>query len=130
MNLYSYIYIVRLGDVFLITKPLKNKYIMEFYPGFEVTEKRKYTKRNTFKKMTELETWQLVNQAETRQTLAFIINKLADPEGMIQGRSKKFDASKMIIGLNLFMEDTIPANVLTREFGIRQQAIYLKTFKN
>tara|TARA_R110000823_G_scaffold27311_2_gene79561 strand:+ start:56 stop:367 length:312 start_codon:yes stop_codon:yes gene_type:complete len=103
---------------------------MEFYPGFEVTEKRKYTKRNTFKKMTELETWQLVNQAETRQTLAFIINKLADPEGMIQGRSKKFDASKMIIGLNRFMEDTMPANVLTREFGIRQQAIYLKTFKN
>tara|TARA_R110000782_G_scaffold106562_2_gene194846 strand:+ start:174 stop:416 length:243 start_codon:yes stop_codon:yes gene_type:complete len=80
--------------------------------------------------MTELETWQLVNQAETIQTLAFIINKLADPEGMIQGRSKKFDASKMIIGLNLFMEDTMPANVLTREFGIRQQAIYLKTFKN
>lgn len=80
--------------------------------------------------MTELETWQLVNQAETTQALAFIINKLADPEGMIQGRDHKFLAAQMIIGLNLFMEDTMPANVLTREFGIRQQAIYLKTFKN
>ena len=79
--------------------------------------------------MTELETWQLVNQAETSQALAFIINKLADPEGMIQGRERKFDAAKMIIGLNYFMTDEMPANVLTREFGIRQQAIYLKIFE-
>ena len=78
--------------------------------------------------MTELETWQLVNQAETTQALAFIIDMLADPEGMIQGRERKFDAAKMIIGLNYFMTDEMPANVLTREFGIRQQAIYLRTF--
>ena len=78
--------------------------------------------------MTELETWQLVNQAETTQALAFIIDMLADPEGMIQGRERKFDAAKMIIGLNYFMKDEMPANVLTREFGIRQQAIYLRTF--
>jgi len=101
---------------------------MEFYPGFEQQPKRKYTKRNTVKPMTELETWQMVNQAETAQSLAFIINKLADHEGMIQGRERKFDAAKMIIGLNLFMKDEMPANVLTREFGIRQQAIYLKAF--
>lgn len=78
--------------------------------------------------MTELETWQEVNKCETPQRLAFIINKLADPEGMIQGRERKFDAAKMIKGLNYFMADEIPANVLTREYGIRQQAIYLKTF--
>ena len=78
--------------------------------------------------MTELETCQLVNQAETTQALAFIIDMLADPEGMIQGRERKFDAAKMIIGLNYFMTDEMPANVLTREFGIRQQAIYLKIF--
>lgn len=78
--------------------------------------------------MTELETWQEVNRCETPQHLAFIINKLADPEGMIQGRERKFDAAKMIKGLSLFLTDEISANVLTREFGIRQQAIYLKTF--
>jgi hypothetical protein len=78
--------------------------------------------------MNELETWQAVNQSETPQRLAFIINKLADPEGMIQGREKKFDAAKMIKGLNLFLTDVVPARVLTREYGIRQQAIYLKTF--
>lgn len=77
--------------------------------------------------MTELETWQLVNQAETQTQLAFIINKLADHDGMIQGRDRKFDAAKMIIGLDLYMRGNAHANVLTREYGIRQQSIYLKT---
>jgi len=78
--------------------------------------------------MTELEKWQAVNQCETRLQLACVINNLEDSEGMIQGRERKFDAAKMIIGLNHFMADEMPANVLTREYGIRQQAIYLKTF--
>jgi hypothetical protein len=78
--------------------------------------------------MTELETWQLVNQAETTQNLASVITKLTDPDGMIQGRSRKFSGSKMIFCLHIFMKDRAPANTLTREFGIRQQAIYLKTF--
>jgi hypothetical protein len=78
--------------------------------------------------MTELEKWQLVNQCETPLELEDAIAKFADSEGMIQGRQRKFDAGKMIIGLNYFMTDEMPANVLTREYGIRQQAIYLKTF--
>jgi len=78
--------------------------------------------------MAELEKWQLVNQCETQAQLSDVITKFADPEGMIQGRQRKFDAGKMIIGLNYFMTDEMPANVLTREYGIRQQAIYLKTF--
>jgi hypothetical protein len=78
--------------------------------------------------MTELQKWQAVNQCETQSQLADLISKFADSEGMIQGRERKFDASKMIIGLSYFMIDEMPANVLTREFGIRQQAIYLKTF--
>lgn len=78
--------------------------------------------------MTELQKWQAVNQCETQAQLADLIAKFSDKEGMIQGRERKFDASKMIIGLSFFMEDEAPANVLTREFGIRQQAIYLKTF--
>jgi hypothetical protein len=78
--------------------------------------------------MTELEKWQLVNQCETQAQLADAITKFSDSEGMIQGRERKFEASKMIIGLSYFFTDEMPANVLTREFGIRQQAIYLKTF--
>jgi hypothetical protein len=78
--------------------------------------------------MTELQKWQAVNQCETQSQLADLIFKFADSEGMIHGRERKFDASKMIIGLSYFMIDEMPANVLTREFGIRQQAIYLKSF--
>jgi len=78
--------------------------------------------------MTELQKWQAVNQCETQSQLADLISKFADSEGMIQGRERKFEASKMIIGLSFFMTDEMPANVLTREFGIRQQAIYLRTF--
>ncbi len=78
--------------------------------------------------MKELDIWKLVNQAENQTELISVINKLADSDGMIQGRSRKFNAFKMIIGLDLFMKDETPAEVLTREFSIRQQAIYLKTF--
>lgn len=78
--------------------------------------------------MTELQKWQAVNQCETQAQLADLISKFADKEGMIQGRERKFDANKMIIGLSFFMEDEMPVNVLTREYGIRQQAIYLKIF--
>ena len=78
--------------------------------------------------MTELEKWQLVNQCETPLELENTIAKFADSEGMIQGRNRKFKAAKMIIGLHYFMTDEMPANVLTREYGIRQHAIYLRTF--
>lgn len=78
--------------------------------------------------MTELQKWQAVNQCETQAQLADLITKFTDEDGMIQGRERKFDASKMIIGLSYFMVDQMPANVLTREYGIRQQAIYLKIF--
>ena len=106
---------------------------MEFYPGFEQTPKRKYNKHKENIIITadeQLVIWQLVNQAETPQNLASVINKLADSEGMIQGRIRKFDAEKMIIGLNMFMKDEMPATVLTREYGIRQQAIFLKAINN
>lgn len=76
--------------------------------------------------MTELQKWQAVNQCETQAQLADLITKFADENGMIQGREKKFDASNMVIGLQFFMEGEARANVLTREYGIRQQAIYLK----
>lgn len=78
--------------------------------------------------MTELQKWQAVNQCETPQELAELIGAFSDEDGMIQGRSRKFDAAKMAIGLVFFLENKMPANILTREYGIRQQAIYLRTF--
>ncbi len=62
--------------------------------------------------MTQLQKWQAVNQCETQTQLVDLIAKFSDKEGMIQGRERKFDASKMIIGLSFFMEDEAPAMFL------------------
>jgi hypothetical protein len=35
----------------------------------------------------------------------------------------------MALGLSMFMENKMYPEILTREFGIRQQAIYLKQYK-
>jgi hypothetical protein len=78
--------------------------------------------------MTQLQKWQAVNQCETPLELGALILQFADKNGKIQGRTKKFDAVEMASGLSWFMEGKMYANILTREFGIRQQAIYLKSF--
>ncbi len=78
--------------------------------------------------MTELQKWQAVNECETTMRLGNLILLFADQDGMIQGREKKFDAEKMAMNLNHYMSNEAPSNVLTREYGIRQQAIYLKSF--
>jgi hypothetical protein len=71
-----------------------------------------------------------VNQCETFGELAQVIRSLADEDGMIQGRVKKFDAEKMAKhceGFKLLYEVGAP-NALTREFGIRQQAMYINYY--
>lgn len=77
--------------------------------------------------MTELEKFQRVNSCETTEALAQTIRAFADPEtGMIQGRSKEFSADLMAGYVSLVVNDGARANLLTREFGIRQQALYLR----
>lgn len=77
--------------------------------------------------MTELEKFQLINSCETPVTLAEAIIKLADPEtGRIQGRAKDFNAQRMSICVGPVIYEGAPANLLTREFGIRQQALYIR----
>jgi len=79
--------------------------------------------------MTREEKYDAVNQCETAQELAEVILSFADVDGMISGRRRVFDAKRMadnaigyITGKNMFIEQ----NALTREFGIRQQAMYIK----
>lgn len=73
--------------------------------------------------MNRLEIYDKVNQCETLEDLSKIILELADKNGEIQGRTRRFDAAKMAERC-LFFKNHIP-NVLTREFGIRQQAMYI-----
>jgi hypothetical protein len=77
--------------------------------------------------MTELEKFRAVNLCETAKDLTKAIRLIADPAtGKVQGRVKEFDSQRMSGYVSLVVNEGAPANLLTREFGIRQQAIYLR----
>ena len=83
--------------------------------------------------MTDLEKYKRVNACETIEELQACIKGFADELGQIQGRTKKFSADNMAINADLYYNDfvgSIVPNVLTREFGIRQQAMYIKFYKH
>lgn len=73
--------------------------------------------------MTELEKYQKVNACETFNELAEVILSFADDYGMIQGRNRRFNATKMAAYCRHF--SILQPEVLTREFSIRQQAMYI-----
>lgn len=73
--------------------------------------------------MDRLEIYDKVNQCESLDELADIIESLANDEGMIQGRTKQFSASNMAWACRKY--EMMNKNALTREFGIRQQAMYI-----
>lgn len=77
--------------------------------------------------MGRLEIYDRVNQCTSFEDLAKVIRDLADEDGMIQGRTRKFDANKMADACLRFKEYMASGwpNILTREYGIRQQAMYL-----
>lgn len=72
--------------------------------------------------MTELEKYEAVNKSSTLKELADVLRSFAI-DGMIQGRTRKFDAEKMAEHCESY--HLAKHNVLTREFGIRQQAMML-----
>ena len=78
--------------------------------------------------MTSLEKYEKVNQAGDLKELANIIRSFADEDGKVQGRSKRFDAEDMASTCETFTNQY--HNVLTREFGIRQQAMMLYFYES
>jgi len=77
--------------------------------------------------MTDLEKFQVVNSCETAKELVDAIKKISNQEtGKIQGRNREFDSQRMAGYVTFVVNEGAPANLLTREFGIRQQALYLK----
>jgi hypothetical protein len=73
--------------------------------------------------MTHLEKYERVNQAESLKELANIIRSFADEDGKIQGRRRMFDAELMAKACEVF--SPLSHDTLTREFGIRQQAMMI-----
>lgn len=76
--------------------------------------------------MTREEKYDAVNKCESLEELANVIRLFSDKEGWIQGRTRKFDANKMAHACMAF--GFVSPNVLTREFGIRQQAFYIEHY--
>ena len=77
----------------------------------------------------ELEIWMRVNLCETAEELSGVIFSLADEDGAIQGRSRKFPADRMAEAVEGVVKGDLLPNVLTREYGIRQQALYIKYYE-
>lgn len=76
--------------------------------------------------MTREQKYDAVNATETLDELSSVIKSFADENGMIQGRTKKFSAKSMAHAC-LALEVISPSQ-LTRDFGIRQQGVYIVTF--
>jgi len=70
----------------------------------------------------ELEIWVKVNKCTTLNELAKIIEDISF-DGLIQGRTRTFSAKWMAMCCRNF-NISYPTN-LTREYGIRQQAIMI-----
>lgn len=81
------------------------------------------SKPNTTMDLTREQKYDAVNKCETLNELAAVIRSFADEDGKIQGRTRKFNANEMAYAAKHFYKYS--PNVLTREFGIRQQAIYI-----
>lgn len=76
--------------------------------------------------MEDLKKYEAVNRCETLDELAEVILSFADEDGNIQGRVRKFNAEMMANACRNYPE--FPKNILTREFGIRQQAMYIEYY--
>lgn len=74
--------------------------------------------------MDELEKYKLINKAETIEELKEAMEAISE-KGMIKGRRKSYIADKMIAMVDFIYNDNYPLNFLTRNYGIRQQMLYL-----
>lgn len=79
--------------------------------------------------MEDLNKFRIINDSETAEELAAGILLIAE-NGVIMGRTKAFKAEKMSSYVEKVVKGELPPNVLTREFGIRQQALYIAYYEN
>ncbi len=77
--------------------------------------------------MEELLKWQLINSAETIEDLKKAITSIAE-DGIIVGRRKNFTLKNQLLAVDAILEG-YPFNFLTRNYGIRQQMMYLMFYR-
>lgn len=76
------------------------------------------------------EKWQLINATETYEELASVIMIIAE-DGVIRSnrQDKTFDAARQARNAHLVINEGYFPNILTRAFGIRQQALYIRYYE-
>ena len=120
-----------LGEVIELVEKCKNIFGTDYHWGCKslTNNSEWYLEEYRFEPfesehMTELEIYQAVNKAESLLELAEVIRSIGDT---IQGKDRPFDTEKVA---NL-CENFHPTrhNTLTRNYGIRQQAMMLHFYK-
>lgn len=72
--------------------------------------------------------YQLVNASETAKDLKNAINEIGISYGYIPGQNKILDTESQKACVDRVIHQNAPYNLLTRSFGIRQQAMYIKYY--
>ena len=78
--------------------------------------------------MTELEKYELVNNCEYPKELTEAIITIGSDANTIHGKSRSFDSIKMASYVDGVISNDFNPALLTRSYGIRQQALYLKYY--
>ncbi len=73
----------------------------------------------------ELEKYQKVNECESIEELQNAILSITN-KNLIQGKTKILNGQRMASYVKGVVENDLSPNLLTRNYGIRQQALYLK----
>lgn len=74
--------------------------------------------------MSDIEIWKQVNSCETVEELEIVLK--ANFGDLIQGRTRQWSRDQQIKYIRQVVNDEIDPSFLTRNYGIRQQAIYIK----
>ncbi len=72
-----------------------------------------------------LRRYDVVNACTSAEDLANIVRSFADEDGNIQGRTRDFNAEAMASQVEGVVNGSQIPTMLTRNWGIRQQALYI-----
>ena len=81
--------------------------------------------------MTELEKYEAVNSSNSIEELQEAIKLIGEnslEKGSIIGRKRSFKVEQQCRGVELIVKEGARANICTRNYGIRQQTLYLKYY--
>jgi len=108
------------GELLAQGESIEDRYVIKFTGpnGTAVEINDKEEKQKIF---SELEKYESVNQTRSLKELANVIRSFADENGNIQGVRRVFPAESMAINCEEYSLEK--HNALTREYGIRQQAM-------